>query len=154
MLTAKGVKPICNFQQVYKNTYLFGAFSPINGNHFLYELNTCDADTFQCFLNQFSAYEPEEYKIIVLDNGAFHKAKSLQIPDNISLLFLPPYAPELNPAEKMWQGIKRQFSNQYYKTIEEISSFFTNVARGLTKSLVKSTCAYNYIFIDIDWTIL
>ena len=154
MLTAKGVKPICSFQQVYQNTYLFGAFSPINGNHFLYEFNACDADTFQCFLDQFSAYEPEEYKIIVLDNGAFHKANSLKIPDNISLLFLPPYSPELNPAEKMWQNIKRQFSNQHYKTRDEISAFFTNVESGLTKSLVKSTCAYSYIFVDINWTIL
>jgi len=67
---------------------------------------------------------------------------------------LPPYAPELNPAEKMWQGIKRQFSNQFYKTFEEISSFFTNVAEGLTKSHVKSACAYNYILVEIDWTII
>lgn len=154
MLTAKGVKPICNFQQVYKNTYLFGAFSPINGNHFLYELNTCDADTFQCFLDQFAAYEPDEFKIVVLDNGAFHKAKSIQLPDNIVLLFLPPYSPELNPAEKMWQSFKRKFANQHYKTLEEISSFFTNVTGGLTKNLVKSTCAYDYIFVDINWTII
>jgi transposase len=49
----------------------------------------------------FSEYNKEEYKIIVLDNGAFHKAKKLIIPDNIALLFLPPYSPELNPAEKL-----------------------------------------------------
>ena len=39
---------------------------------------------------------------MVLDNGAFHKAKKLEIPDNIKLVFLPPYSPEMNPAEKMW----------------------------------------------------
>jgi transposase len=42
-----------------------------------------------------------EFKIMILDNGALHHAKKLNIPDNIALLFLPPYSPELNPAEKM-----------------------------------------------------
>jgi len=55
--------------------------------------------TFEQYLNQFAEYNPDEFKIIVLDNGAFHKAKRLKIPGNIALLFLPPYSPELNPAE-------------------------------------------------------
>ena len=82
-LTAKGVKPICPFQQVFKSLYLFGAFSPINGDQFLLEMPNCDAINFQLFLNEFSAQNPTEFKIIVLDNGAFHKAKSLIIPTNI-----------------------------------------------------------------------
>ena len=53
---------------------------------------------------------------MVLDNGAFHKAKSLKIPDNIFLLFLPPYSPELNPAEKYGKHIKRKFTNKHFKT--------------------------------------
>jgi len=100
-LTAKGIKPICPFHQVFKSTYLFGAFSPINGDSFLLELPTCNADTFQIYLNEFSLIKPLELKIIVLDNGAFHKAAKLKIPKNIILLFLPPYSPELNPAEKI-----------------------------------------------------
>ena len=43
----------------------------------------------------------KQLKLIVLDNGAFRKAKSLNIPKNIQLIFLPPYSPELNPAEKI-----------------------------------------------------
>jgi len=46
---------------------------------------------------------------MVLDNGAFHKAKALIIPENIILIFLPPYSPELNPAEKIWAKFKRDF---------------------------------------------
>ena len=55
-----------------------------------------------------------------LDNGAFHKAKRLVIPDNIGLIFLPPYSPELNPAEKVWWLIKRHMSNKAYVTIKEL----------------------------------
>ena len=96
-LTAVGVKPICPFQQVFQSLYLFGAFSPITGDHFLLELPHCNGQNFQVFLNEFSLHNPDELKIVVLDNGAFHKAKALVIPENVILIFLPPYSPELNP---------------------------------------------------------
>ena len=72
----------------------------INGNSFLLELPFCNTQTFQIFLNEFSKENPTELKVIVLDNGPFHKSKSLIIPGNIILIFLPPYSPEINPAEK------------------------------------------------------
>jgi transposase len=50
-----------------------------------------------------------ELKIVVLDNGTFHKAKELKIPENVVLIFLPPYSPELNHAEKIWWLIKQEF---------------------------------------------
>jgi transposase len=153
MLTKKGIKPICNFQQIFQSTYLFGAFSPINGSSFMYEFDTCNAETFQWFLNKFSLEDEEEFKIIVLDNGAFHKAKKLKIPKNIILLFLPPYAPELNPAEKIWQNFKRQFTNLHFDSLKQISQFFTKICKSLTKEQVKSTCSFAYIFSDIVWTV-
>lgn len=75
MLTVKGVKPICKFQQVFKSTYLFGCFSPVNGDSFFMEISHCNADTFQIFLDEFSMENPRELKCLVLDNDAFHKAK-------------------------------------------------------------------------------
>src|ERR1043166_1671381 len=99
-LTIKGVKPLCKYEHQFENTYLFGAFSPINGAHLILELPHCNSDNFQLFLNELSAQDSEELKIVILDNGAFHHAKRLVIPDNVVLKFLPPYSPELNPAEK------------------------------------------------------
>ena len=113
-LTAVGIKPICPFQQVFQSTYLFGAFSPITGDSFMLEMPSCNGDNFQLFLDEFSKENPDEFKIIVLDKGAFHKAKSLQIPHNIALIFLPPYSPELNPAEKMWSSFKKNIHQQTF----------------------------------------
>ena len=62
-LTAKGVKPICMFQQVFQSLYLFGAFSPITGDHFEVEMPYCNTDTFQAFLNEFSEKSSDEFKI-------------------------------------------------------------------------------------------
>jgi transposase len=151
MLTAKGVKPICNYHQQYSSTWLFGAFSPITGDDLLMEFPTCNADNFQIFLNELAVLNPKTLIIMVLDNGAFHKAKKLKIPDNIKLVFLPPYAPELNPAEKMWAKLKRAFTNKLFKSLEEISSFIEDAIKEVTKSTVISTCAYKYIFLDPFW---
>jgi transposase len=151
MLTAKGVKPVCNYHQQYLSTWLFGAFSPITGDDFLMEFPMCNAENFQIFLNEFAQMNPKMLIIMVLDNGAFHKAKKLKIPDNIKLVFLPPYSPELNPAEKMWARFKRAFTNKLFKSLNEISEFIDNATKEITKDTVMSTCKYKYIFFDSFW---
>jgi transposase len=148
-LTTKGVKPICPFLQAFQNLWLFGAFSPVNGEHFLMELPTCNSDNFQIFLDQFAALNPKEFKIIFLDNGAFHKAKKLDIPNNITLVFIPPYSPELNPAEKIWAFFKRQFTNVICKNLDEVSKFIDITAKKLSVERVVGTCRYEYIDVDI-----
>lgn len=151
-LTAKGVKPICPFHQVFKTLYLFGAFSPITGDSFLLEMPNCNAINFQIFLEELSKKYSDVFNILTLDNGAFHKAASLKIPENISLLFLPPYSPELNPAENMWAILKRKFTNKLYHTLEEVSEFITNATATITKESIKKTCGFKYIFLNTIWT--
>ena len=89
---------------------------------------------------------------MVLDNGAFHKAKTLTVQDNIVLLFLPPYAPELNPAEKIWQWYKRDFTNRIHKTLNHVSLFIQDKTLVLNHDIVISISRYSYIFSDY-WTI-
>lgn len=152
MLTARGVKPVCPFQQVFKSTYLLGAYAALDGDSCMLEMPFCNALTFQLFLNELAQQKPEELKIMVLDNAAFHKAKSLVIPQNIKFIFLPPYSPELNPAEKIWAILKRKFTNKIHGSLEEISQFIDREIKKLTKEMIKSVCAYQYIFQNIDWT--
>lgn len=147
-----GVKPICIFQQVFKSLYLFGAFSPITGNHFELELPECNTETFQIFLNEFSLQSADEFKIMLLDNGSFHKARHLAIPENIALVFIPPYSPELNPAEKIWWKMKRAFSGKLHKTLDNVSEFIKNQVEILTKEQVKKICRYEYLFSFPNWT--
>ena len=153
-LTAKGVKPVCLFQQVFQSTYAFGAFSPITGDGFTLELPHCNSQNFQLFLEQFSHQKPEEFKIVVLDNGAFHKAKALTIPHNIALVFLPPYSPELNPAEKIWWMWKRKFTNQLFNSLDEISIFITEQVQALTKHAIFTLTKFDYILFADFWAIL
>ena len=96
---------------------------------------------------------PNEFKLIVLDNGAFHKAKYLQIPNNIALLFLPPYSPELNYAEKIWANFKRKFTNKLHANLEQVSEFIISSVNSLTKKQIIKTCSHEYIFTNSYWTI-
>ena len=57
------------------------------------------------YLEALSEYKPHEYKIVVIGNAGFHSTKHIQVPQNIFLLNIPPYSPELNPCEQIWQFI-------------------------------------------------
>ena len=115
------------------------------------ELPHCNSDNFRLYLNEFSSQAPDEYKVIVLDNGAFHKAKKLVIPDNIALIFLPPYSPELNPAEKIWAKFKRNFTNRLFKSPDALSDYLENLCVSVKENEVRSICAFSYIFSDNFW---
>ena len=143
-ITARGIKPVCPFQQVFEYTYLFGAYSPVTGDHFQLELPYCSSTTFQIFLDHFAQERPAEFKIMLLDNGAFHKARRLCWPANVTPLFLPPYAPELNPAEKIWWRLKRAFTNKTFETLDHLSEFIADQVRSLSSIEVKSICGFSY----------
>ena len=89
---------------------------------------------------------------MVLDNGAFHKAKALVIPENIVLIFLPPYSPELNPAENIWAKFKRDFSNRLFKTLQELDKYLCSLVNSLTQQQIQGTCSFSYIFLNSFWT--
>ena len=111
------------------------------------ELPYCNGDNFQIFLNELSHKNSEEFKVVVLDNGAFHKGKKLIIPNNIALLFLPPYSPELNPAELVWLNIKRKTTNKIYKTMEELKEAInTIIKKMITQEFILSLCRFSYFF--------
>ncbi len=90
----------------------------------------CNTECFEVFLQELSNQNKDEFKILFLDNGAFHKAKRLEIPNNIALCFIPPYSPELNPAEKVWAFIKNKITNMAFKTLEELQDFLSRIIKN------------------------
>jgi transposase len=111
----------------------------------------CSGDCFEIFLEELSKERPNELMIIVVDNAAFHKHNKLTIPENIQLIFQPPYSPELNPAERMWREFKRAFTNKTFKTLDQVSDFIAEQVNALTPEQVMSITQYPYIFLDVFW---
>lgn len=101
---------------------------------------------FQLFLTEFSKHKKKELKVMLLDNGAFHKSKKLIIPPNIILLFLPPYSPELNPAEKVWDMIKDELVLKSFETLEKLKSKITQIIKKtIHLKTIKSLCGFKYL---------
>lgn len=98
-LTSVEGRPIVDYQHVFKTTYLYGSYSPIDGDSFVWEINGVDTTIFEAYLKAILKYKPNKYKILVIDNAGLHSTKNIEIPDNIFLLRIPPYTPELNPCE-------------------------------------------------------
>lgn len=142
-LTARGVKPVVPYQHRFKNFYLFGAYNPGSGDHFTLEMPYCNTDWFEAYLEEFSRHRPQEFKVVILDNGAFHKAARLQVPANISLMFLPPYSPELNPAEMIWHWIKNRLGNEVYDTLELLAKAVAGILNMLTTEIVQSITGWS-----------
>jgi transposase len=153
MLTAKGVKPVALSAQAFEPAWLFGAFSPVDGKRLLIETEGCDSDFFQVFIDELSMTDADEHMLLLLENASFHKTGKLTIPDNISLIYIPPYSPELNPAEKIWQGFKRAFTNKPFLTMEEVRNFMTGQTDLLSESIIISTCAYQWLIAWNNWTV-
>ena len=64
---------------------------------------------------------PDDFILMVMDGAGWHRSKELRIPANVSILLLPPYSPELNPAELIWRQLRqRKLSNRLYPTIDDL----------------------------------
>jgi transposase len=123
----------------------------LDGSHFIQNRDKCTTENFQNYLNDFSLFRPAELKLIGLDNGAFHKAKRLSVPNNIALIFLPPYSPELNPAERIWESFKRDFSNQLFRSMDDLNYWLFGLYNRPDAETVKSITSYEYIFLCPIW---
>ena len=75
----------------------------------------------------------------------FHSTKEVQLPENIILIPIPPYCPELNPAEKMWQWFKSKVSMKIYKSLDELEDKLTHLIKLGDKQKVKNITAYQYL---------
>lgn len=112
----KGSRPRAPRQTEYKFVYLFGAVCPMTGQANAWLMPTANTDAMNIQLRTLSAQLPIEcHAMIVLDQAGWHRSAALDVPDNLTLLPLPPRAPELNPIESVWRYLRqRQLSNRVY----------------------------------------
>ena len=101
--------------------YVYGAVSPLQGQldwMIAPQMNTAHMSQ---FLAQVSAAHRREFIIMVVDGASSHVAKDLIVPANIRLLRLPPYAPELNPQEHVWDELReKEFPNRVFDSMARV----------------------------------
>ena len=101
--------------------YVYGAVSPLEGDLDWMLCGEMNAARMGEFLGQVSRAHPDEFIVMVVDGASSHKAKDLRVPDNIRLLPLPPYAPELNPEEHVWDELReKEFPNRVFNHLDSV----------------------------------
>jgi transposase len=103
-------------------TYIFGAICPMKGEGAGLVLPYCDTGAMQEHLAEISqAVDPGAHAVLILDQAGWHVTPKLKVPQNITLMFLPPRSPELNPVENVWQFMRDNWlSNRVFRDYDDI----------------------------------
>ena len=93
-----------------------------------------NAQTLQIQLDELSrSLHADCHMLLILDGAGWHKSHALRIPDNLTLLHLPPYAPELNPVELVWHEMRQRYlSNRVYTDLQELDQALGDAWRRLS----------------------
>lgn len=118
----KGTRPRVVGQQQFMYQYIYGAVCPTEKIATAIIAPSTTASTMQIHLEEISIHVPEgKHAVVVMDQASWHRNQILRVPHNLSLLYLPPYSPELNAQEPVWRVLKdRFFNNRVFESPEEI----------------------------------
>jgi hypothetical protein len=138
---------VCNgYQRQF--TYVYGSVSPLEGQldwSLSEKMNTVNMSA---FLTQVSQAHPEEFIVMVVDGASSHRAKELVVPENIRLIPLPGYSPELNPQEHIWDEVReKEFPNlvldQMALVVERLKNGMASLAADASR--VRGIAAWPWI---------
>ncbi len=121
----KGFRPPWVVRRRYEWTYLYAAVEPTSGESFCSYLPGMDGRCFEAFLEHLGEAYANHHLVIVLDNAPSHRSKEIACPQNVSLLNLPAYSPELNPVERWFQEFRRALSNRVFENVEMLQAALT-----------------------------
>lgn len=118
----KGSRPRTPKDCRYAWAYIFGAVCPARATGAALVMPYANTKAMSAHLAEISRHvSPGAHAILVLDGAGWHSSKDLVVPPNITLLTLPPYSPELNPVENIWQCLRQNhLANRVFDSYEEI----------------------------------
>jgi hypothetical protein len=149
-LTLRGVKPLGRYQHAFANFYVYGAVAPRTGDGYFEAHQALNSETFQAFLDAFAAEHPTTLNVLIVDNARAHRANDLTLPTNVALIFQPPYAPELNPAERVWQHVKDGLAWRCFENLLALQTALVPIIEGLETETLRSLAAYPYLIAALD----
>ena len=117
-----GSRPRQPADQRYESTYLFGAICPARGTGAALAMPHADTEAMQAHLDEIArTVARHAHAVLLLDRAGWHTTGDLIIPKNMTLVFLPPRSPELNPVETIWQYLRANWlSNRVFETYDDI----------------------------------
>lgn len=131
----RGMRPDVPVQIVREYTYAYAALSPHDGVMDSLILPQVNEEAMSIFLREVSVRHADEFILMVMDGAGWHKARALEVPGNMALFFLPPYSPQLNPVEHIWDSIRENdFRNEVFNSLEGVENQLLRALSGLEEN--------------------
>jgi transposase len=116
--TVRGQRPVVPRQIKYEWDYLYGALGVVSGEAHFAHLPAVSLEWDRSYLENLAASDPEAIHVLVRDQAGFHlRDGDPRLPERVRIVDLPPYSPELNPCEQMWDVVKDDTSNQVFENV-------------------------------------
>ena len=144
----KPMRPLCQAMLTHEYTYAYAAVEAKSGELDSLILPHVNTECMQLFLNEVGARHPHDKIVMVLDGVGWHVSKLLKPPPNMKLLPLPPYAPELNPVEHVWDEVReKHFHNRVFDSLDALEDQLEVALRTFEGNapMVKSIVAWEWI---------
>lgn len=127
----RGERPPWIVQETYQWLWLYVAVEPTQGTLICWVLPNVDSACFTAFLEALRAELPDERVGVVLDNAPSHRSRQVVWPDGFVPLPLPPYSPELNPAEQVFRHLRKRLANQVFDDLTALQAALTQALAEL-----------------------
>lgn len=147
------MRPMVKAMLTHQYTYAYGAVSPRDGRFDSLILPHVNTECMQLFIDEIAKRYPNENIIMVMDGAGWHRSKALSLPENLKLHLLPPYSPELNPQEHVWDELReKHFHNEAFDSLDALEN---QLVRGLQylelhPSIIKSITAWDWILTSVS----
>jgi len=144
----KGVRPHVPAQIVREYTYAYAAVSPHDGVLDSLILPWVETGIMSLFLAEVGRRHPNERILMFVDGAGWHKSKDLLVPSNLRLLPIPPYSPQLNPVEHIWDEIREKgFANKVFDSLDAVEDQLVDELSKLEKNqqTVASITGFDWI---------
>lgn len=144
----KGIRPDVPSQFVREYTYAFAAVSPLDGVLDSLILPHVNAEAMSLFLAEVASRHPDEHILMFMDRAGWHRAKDLIVPRNMRLDWLPPYSPQCNPVEHLWDEIReKHFCNRVFNSLDAVETTLCSALASLEASpqVVASLTGFDWI---------
>ena len=135
-----GQRPVALGHHRYRWLHVIAFVQPTSGETVWYLSSGLSKPFFAALLAAFArdtGAGRERSIVLALDNAGWHGPKSLAVPDGISLVFLPPYSPELQPAEHLWPLVDEPVVNRHFASLDELGTTVAERCRRLDAATLK-----------------
>ena len=140
-----GIRPLAPYQVVREAVYAFAAVAPSLGKICSLVLPTVNTDMMNLFLEHVSQTFSTYFIIMQVDQAGWHQAKALVIPENIRLIGQPPYSPELNPVEHIWDDIREKyFHNRIFPSLDLLTDKLCHALNTLAQETSRVQSMTNF----------